>query len=31
LLTGAWDRLCAENLEVFLVGAPNEESLDAAP
>ena len=31
LLTGAWDRLHAENLEVFLVGAPNEESLDAAP
>ena len=31
LLTGAWDRLRAENLEVFLVGAPNEESIDAAP
>ena len=31
LLTGAWDRLRAENLKVFLVGAPNEESLDAAP
>jgi len=31
LLTGAWDRLREENLEVFLVGAPNEESIDAAP
>ncbi len=31
LLTGAWDRLRGENLEVFLVGAPNEESIDAAP
>ena len=31
LLTGVWDRLRAENLKVFLVGAPNEESLDAAP
>ena len=24
LLTGVWDRLHAENLKVFLVGAPNE-------
>ena len=31
LLTGVWDRLHAENLKVFLVGAPKEESLDAAP
>ena len=31
LLTGVWDRLHAENLKVFLVGAPKEESLDAVP
>ena len=31
LLTGAWDRLRAENVEVFLVGAPNEEPVHDAP
>ena len=31
LLTGAWDRLRAENLEVFLVGTPSQESLDVTP
>jgi len=31
LLTGAWDRLRAVNLEVFLVGSPSEEKLDATP
>lgn len=31
LLTGAWDRLRAENLEVFLVGARSEEKLDDSP
>ena len=31
LLTGAWDRLRAESLEVFLVGAPSEENSHAAP
>ena len=31
LLTGAWDRLRAVNLEVFLVGSPSEEKPDATP
>ena len=31
LLTGVWDRLRSENLEVFLVGAPSEEFEDDAP
>jgi len=31
LLTGAWDRLRAENLEVFLVGAPSEGAERDAP
>jgi len=31
LLTGAWDRLRTENLEVFLVGAPSEEAERDAP
>ena len=31
LLTGAWDRLRAVDLEVFLVGSPIEEKLDATP
>jgi len=31
LLTGAWDRLRAENIEVFLVGAPSEINTNATP
>ena len=31
LLTGAWDRLRAENLEVFLVGAPSRDISDDTP